>query len=346
METIQSVLLSVRPGDWMASIDLREAYLQVPVHPESRPFLRFVTNGQVYQFKALCFGLSTAPQVFTRGHGSCFCHPTLAGYPHAALPRRLARSVLLSRVSPPRSPGCPGSLSGAGYCGQPREIQPRSLSGGSVSRGGPQCPVFCGFSVAGLRLQACINRRRISVLRLASHSCLALSAGDAFLHGSPRPWRETSHEVSSALPSSVLGSGGPVDSCGLVPGLPSRSAVVAPPASAVSGGVPLSGVSRPGLLVRRLGRRVGCPSGLSCRFRPLGRVVVSSLYQRQGAPCRPSGSPPLSVICFGQDSGGVMRQRHCCGVSSQRRGIRSPFLNSIAQEILSWSESLHISLAP
>ena len=66
METIQSVLLSIRPGDWMASIDLREAYLQVLIHPESCPFLRFVSNGQVYQFKALCFGLSTAPQVFTR----------------------------------------------------------------------------------------------------------------------------------------------------------------------------------------------------------------------------------------------------------------------------------------
>ena len=39
METIQSVLLSVRQGDWMASIDLKKAYLQVPVHPESRPFL-------------------------------------------------------------------------------------------------------------------------------------------------------------------------------------------------------------------------------------------------------------------------------------------------------------------
>ena len=66
METIQSVLLSIRQGDWMASIDLREAYLQVPVHPESRPFLRFVSNGHVYQFKALCFGISTAPQIFTR----------------------------------------------------------------------------------------------------------------------------------------------------------------------------------------------------------------------------------------------------------------------------------------
>ena len=50
----------------MASIDLREAYLQVPVHPDSCRFLRFVAHGRTYQFKALCFGLSTAPQVFTR----------------------------------------------------------------------------------------------------------------------------------------------------------------------------------------------------------------------------------------------------------------------------------------
>ena len=62
METIQSVLLSVR----QASIDLKEAYLQIPVHPKSRHFLRFVAHGQVYQFTALCFGLSTAPQVFSR----------------------------------------------------------------------------------------------------------------------------------------------------------------------------------------------------------------------------------------------------------------------------------------
>ena len=53
-------------GDRMASIDLKEAYLQVPVHPASRHFLRFVFRDNVYQFKALCFGLSTAPQVFTR----------------------------------------------------------------------------------------------------------------------------------------------------------------------------------------------------------------------------------------------------------------------------------------
>ena len=66
METPQSVLLSVRRGDWMVSLDLKDASLQVPVHPDSRKFHRFVALGQVFQFKALCFGLSTAPQVFSR----------------------------------------------------------------------------------------------------------------------------------------------------------------------------------------------------------------------------------------------------------------------------------------
>ena len=66
METLQSVLLSVRPGDWMVSLDLKDAYVQVPMHPDSRKFLRFMVGGKMYQFKVLCFGLSTAPQVFTR----------------------------------------------------------------------------------------------------------------------------------------------------------------------------------------------------------------------------------------------------------------------------------------
>ena len=60
------LLLSVHQGDWMASITLMEAYLQVPVPPASRHFLRFMFRDTVYHFKALCFGLSPAPQVFPR----------------------------------------------------------------------------------------------------------------------------------------------------------------------------------------------------------------------------------------------------------------------------------------
>ena len=66
METPRSVLNSIRPGDWMISLDLQDAYLQVPVHHDSRRFLRFVVDGKPFQFRVLCFGLTTAPQVFTR----------------------------------------------------------------------------------------------------------------------------------------------------------------------------------------------------------------------------------------------------------------------------------------
>ena len=54
------------PGDWMISLDLQDAYLQVPVHPDSRRYLRFCIGPRTFQFRALCFGLSSAPQVFTR----------------------------------------------------------------------------------------------------------------------------------------------------------------------------------------------------------------------------------------------------------------------------------------
>ena len=63
METPNSVLLAVRKNGFLASIDLKNAYFQIPVHPSS--FVLF-SNDTVYQFRALCFGLSTAPQMFTR----------------------------------------------------------------------------------------------------------------------------------------------------------------------------------------------------------------------------------------------------------------------------------------
>ena len=66
METPRSILSSIRPGDWIVSLDLQDTYLQVPVHHDSRRYLRFVMAGKSLQFRVLCFGLSTAPQIFMR----------------------------------------------------------------------------------------------------------------------------------------------------------------------------------------------------------------------------------------------------------------------------------------
>jgi ribonuclease HI len=66
METLQSIIKAVQPGDWMVSLDLKDAYLHIPIHPQSRPFLRFKLLGQVYQFRVLPFGLCSSPRVFTK----------------------------------------------------------------------------------------------------------------------------------------------------------------------------------------------------------------------------------------------------------------------------------------
>ena len=45
METVTSVLLSIREGDFLASIDLKDAYFQIPVHQSSWKLLRFLVWG-------------------------------------------------------------------------------------------------------------------------------------------------------------------------------------------------------------------------------------------------------------------------------------------------------------
>ena len=65
METPKSVRTSLRQGEWVTSIDLSDAYLHIPVHPQSRKFLRFHHKETLYQFTSLPFGLATAPLVFT-----------------------------------------------------------------------------------------------------------------------------------------------------------------------------------------------------------------------------------------------------------------------------------------
>ena len=66
METLAFILQSRINGCWATSIDLKDAYLHIPIHPSHHRWLRFSLQGQAYAFRCLPFGLSTAPRVFTR----------------------------------------------------------------------------------------------------------------------------------------------------------------------------------------------------------------------------------------------------------------------------------------
>ena len=61
----ESIRKSIRKGEWVTSIDLTDAYFHVPIHPQSQKYLRFQTKNGVFQFRALPFGVATAPLEFT-----------------------------------------------------------------------------------------------------------------------------------------------------------------------------------------------------------------------------------------------------------------------------------------
>ena len=65
METLETIRTSLQRGEWVSAIDFKDAYFHIPIQEQSRKYLRFHVQGQTYQFKALPFGLSTAPLEFT-----------------------------------------------------------------------------------------------------------------------------------------------------------------------------------------------------------------------------------------------------------------------------------------
>jgi len=50
----------------MGKVDLKDAYLTVPIARRHRKFLRFSWKGRKFQFKSLPFGLATPPRTFTK----------------------------------------------------------------------------------------------------------------------------------------------------------------------------------------------------------------------------------------------------------------------------------------
>ena len=66
METIDKIVRQVHGELWAVSLDIEDAYLHLPLHPEFQKFFAFVLGGRTFIFLYVPFGLSTAPWAFTR----------------------------------------------------------------------------------------------------------------------------------------------------------------------------------------------------------------------------------------------------------------------------------------
>ena len=66
MDNIWSAIRLMKPGCYMASIDLKDAYYTVPICKEHQKFLKFKWKGSLYQFVCFPNGLALCPRKFTK----------------------------------------------------------------------------------------------------------------------------------------------------------------------------------------------------------------------------------------------------------------------------------------
>ena len=66
MEGLHIVKALLQKSNWMAKVDLKDAFFMVPVAPQHRYLLLFNLEMKTFQFKCLPFGLCTASRVFTK----------------------------------------------------------------------------------------------------------------------------------------------------------------------------------------------------------------------------------------------------------------------------------------
>ena len=66
MEGLYMVQDLIERDYYLCKIDLKDAYLTIPVNQNDQKFLRFIWKGNLFQFQTLPFGLASAPRIFTK----------------------------------------------------------------------------------------------------------------------------------------------------------------------------------------------------------------------------------------------------------------------------------------
>ena len=66
MDTMSKVLNLVQRGDFGINLDLKDGYFHLKIFKKHRKYLRFCFQKKIYQFRAMCFGPTFAPRVFSK----------------------------------------------------------------------------------------------------------------------------------------------------------------------------------------------------------------------------------------------------------------------------------------
>ena len=194
METPRSVLNSIRPGDWMISLDLQDAYLQVPVHHDSRRFLRFVVDGKPFH------------NPLHEDYGTSVRHPPQAWGQDASLPGRLAHPGLFRNRLSSVEGQAPGSLYRTWHPGQPHEVVSSSLSVHSLLGHGDSISAHHCSPHTNTGQQPHPSDRGVPLNPVSSSVPLASPSRPPVFPDSSRPRRDDQDEASPTLSQRTSGT--------------------------------------------------------------------------------------------------------------------------------------------
>ena len=189
----------------MVSIDLKDACLQVPVHPDSCQFLCFVVDGTVSVSSTLFRPLHGPPSLY-QGHGSCIGDASHHGRPDTLVSGRLADPSLLQvRGSVGKEPSSV-HLQSPRHCHKHSEVFSSANTDCNLPYMVIMSPSLRVFPSPAEGFHPADANYRISVvLQTAKHRVLALSRGSPVVSLSSCPRTSPSNEVSAVASQGPLG---------------------------------------------------------------------------------------------------------------------------------------------
>ena len=322
MESLAAIIPQLKKGMWGASLDLRDAYLHIPMHAECQRYLAFNYGGVDMCFKALPFGLSTAAPGVYACNTVRDISSTEQGSGGLCLPGRLADRGLFGGKSGPCITGVYGSSSRPGMVDQRREVGSRPKSRDSIPRGSSRLQIGKGVPIRQADRGLQDFHRGVPADPGPSSFVMATTPG---LHGELYGGGSSvssSHETDTiSCPTALHAVKRPPHNPDSLGGKPKtgHSLVGAPGVHKAGTSVPGSSSSdfiHDGCLPVRLGGLMGGQIDIGGLVGPGGHVP----HQLVGAGDSEKGSPPLVLLPSGPSGDSIFGQYYDSGLHQQRRG--------------------------
>ena len=207
IETLETIRTSLQQGEWITSVDFKDAYFHIPIQEQSRKYLRFHIQGRTYQFKALPFGLSMAPMEFTVLVKEVKLMAA-QGYKDPPVPRRLVGESQIQATLSPTYPDPSQNVPGSRLAGEHRKIRTGTKASLQLRRLPVRPQVRPGQTDTGPVAKP--SGQNTNTFINASLSGPAINVPDRFInsHREARsPWPATYETHSVASQKQLEGSG-------------------------------------------------------------------------------------------------------------------------------------------